>query len=95
MQRLDTFILHYFIQYTRYTSLFEHLLHILDFGGGVKVAHKVVVKLDHLNVSIHPRMLVDRVDVVLSMESVRGEAPNILRKTYHDLLVGLLSHQRQ
>lgn len=55
--------------------------------GGVKVAHKVVVELEHLNVSINLRMLVNGVDVVLSMVSIRCEAPNVVRKTCHQISV--------
>lgn len=44
---------------------------------GVKIAHKVVVKLEHLNVTIHASVLVDGMDVVFSVKSVRGETPNV------------------
>lgn len=55
--------------------------------GGIKVAHKVVVELEHLNVSVNLRMLVNGVDVVLSVVSIRREAPNVVRKTCHQLSV--------
>ena len=66
-----------------YIALYKHRPQTLKLGG-VKVANKVVVKLEHLNVAIHPRVLIDRVDVVLGMESVGGEAPNVFRKACHD-----------
>lgn len=50
--------------------------------GSIKVAHKVVVKLEHLNVTVDAGMLVNRVDVILGVVSIGGKTPNVLCKTY-------------
>lgn len=44
---------------------------------GVKVAYKVVVKLEHFNMTVYTSMLINGMDVVLSVKSIRGEAPDI------------------
>lgn len=49
----------------------------LEFGG-IKVAHKVVVKLEHLNVTIYASVLVNGMDVVFSVKSVWSKAPDVV-----------------